>query len=63
MRDMKPKEDYDFVEDPQAQTGWMPAWMAPKTIGNGPTWNRQPTTGALGDNLVKFKTGPRHVTT
>ncbi|CDR97160.1 hypothetical protein BBBOND_0310630 [Babesia bigemina] len=44
MRDMKPKEDYDSVEDPQAQTGWMPAWMAPVTTGNGPTWNPQPVS-------------------
>ncbi|CDR71844.1 hypothetical protein, conserved [Babesia bigemina] len=44
MRDMKPKEDYDSVEDPQAQTGWMPAWMAPVTSGNGPAWIPQPVS-------------------
>ncbi|CDR96660.1 hypothetical protein BBBOND_0305640 [Babesia bigemina] len=44
MRDMKPREDYDSVEDPRAQTGWMPAWMAPVTIGNGPTWIPQPVS-------------------
>ncbi|CDR94301.1 hypothetical protein BBBOND_0106100 [Babesia bigemina] len=44
MRDMKPREDYDSVEDPQAQTGWMPEWMAPVAFGNVPTGITHPTT-------------------
>ncbi|GBE60873.1 reverse transcriptase domain containing protein [Babesia ovata] len=34
LRDMKPREDYDSVNDPLAQTGWMPQWMVPVTFGN-----------------------------
>ncbi|GBE60158.1 reverse transcriptase domain containing protein [Babesia ovata] len=34
LRDMKPREDYDSVNDPLAQTGWMPQWMVPVAFGN-----------------------------
>ncbi|CDR94651.1 hypothetical protein BBBOND_0109490 [Babesia bigemina] len=60
MRSVKPREDYDSVEDPQAQPGWMPAWMAPVTIGNGQTRNPQPVP-ARGGSLGKLNSRTSHM--